>query len=85
MALYTETLGSDEGLTLFDEWSSTGKQTYEGTAKTTAKWRSFRLDVEKPRTIGTLFHFAKEAGFSPKMIYAEVEWLENCGGVRDAA
>ena len=85
MALYTETLGSDEGLALFDEWSSTGKHTYEGSAKTERKWRSFRLDVENPCTIGTLFHFAKEAGFSPKMIYAEVEWLESCEGVRDAA
>lgn len=85
MALYTETRGSKEGLALFDEWSSAGTQKYAGSASTEAKWRSFSLDVENPCKIGTLFHFAKENGFPPEMIYTEVEWLANCGGHQDEA
>jgi hypothetical protein len=80
MALYTETGGSDEGCALFNEWSSKGEEKYAGTAKTAEKWRSFRLDVEVPCKIGTLFWLANANGFSPEMIYAEVESFKKCGG-----
>lgn len=61
MAVFHETQGSDDGLALVDEWSCKGKK-YEGTKSIETKWKSFRLDVERPVTIGTLIKMAKDAG-----------------------
>ncbi len=60
MAVFHETQGSDYGLALVDAWSCKGKK-YEGTKSIEAKWKSFRLDVERPVTIGTLIKMAKDA------------------------
>jgi len=61
MALFHETGGSEEGLQLFDKWSSGGKK-YRNSHDSEAKWRSFRDDMENPITIGTLIKLAKDAG-----------------------
>jgi hypothetical protein len=57
MAIFYETGGSDEGLTIFDDWSSDGMK-YRGIGETRKKWRSFRLDVPHPVTIGSLIRMA---------------------------
>ncbi|MBV5337247.1 MAG: PriCT-2 domain-containing protein, partial [Deltaproteobacteria bacterium] len=61
MAIYNETGGSDEGLDLFDQWSSKGK-TYKGRQEIEAKWRSFKTGQERPVTIGTLIKMATDNG-----------------------
>ncbi|MBJ6802065.1 PriCT-2 domain-containing protein [Geomonas propionica] len=61
MAVYHETRGSDEGLALVDLWSSKGSK-YSGTKDIETKWRSFRLDVPNPLTIGTLIKMARDTG-----------------------
>ena len=82
MALHHETGGNDDGLELFDAWSSTG-QSYKGDKETAAKWRSFKLDHENPCTISTLFWLAAREGISQEMILAELEPFEICGGHND--
>jgi hypothetical protein len=72
MALSNETGGSDDGDTLYDAWSSTGKK-YDGRKATAAKWASFRSDCEGGYTIGTLFMMAEAADFSREQILAEAE------------
>lgn len=59
MAVFHESGGSDEGLALFDEWSSRGS-TYKGLAESELKWRSFESGYAV--TMGTLVHLAKQAG-----------------------
>jgi hypothetical protein len=75
MALHHETAGSDDGLALFDSWSSAG-ETYKGASDTASKWRSFRSDQEGGYTIRSLFWMAGNAGYSPTEIYAETEPFE---------
>jgi hypothetical protein len=60
MAVFHETRGSDDGLELVDAWSS-GGGSYKGTKEVTSKWRSFKLDVPNPITIGTLKRMARAA------------------------
>lgn len=84
MALFYETAGCDDGLALFDDWSRGGEK-YKGAKETRAKWRSFRSAPGVGYKIGTLFLMARKAGHSPKMIYAEVSRLKNCGDDQDAA
>ncbi|ABL01156.1 PriCT-2 domain-containing protein [Pelobacter propionicus] len=61
MAVFHETSGSDEGLALFDRWSSKGSK-YKGIKEIEYKWRSFRFDESTPVTIGTLIKMARDAG-----------------------
>ena len=61
MAVHHESGGSDEGLELAVEWSSRGTK-FKGRAEIEAKWRSFRLDVARPHTLGTLVHLARKCG-----------------------
>lgn len=61
MALFHETGGSAEGLTLADRWSSKGS-TYRGIKEIETKWRSFDAAVSRPVTAGTLIKMAKDAG-----------------------
>ena len=56
MALYNETGGSDEGLALFDSWSSQGSK-YNGNRELQTKWRSFKLGTI---TIASLYKMAGE-------------------------
>jgi hypothetical protein len=61
MALHDHFGGSDEGLQLWDEWSSTGKKYEAGLCE--KKWKSFgRLQGIR---IATLFHLAREGGYKP--------------------
>ena len=61
MAVFHATGGSDEGLALVDEWSSKGLK-YKGIQDIEVQWRSFKADVEKPITIGSLIWMARQAG-----------------------
>jgi hypothetical protein len=53
MALHYETGGKPGGLALWNEWSSTGKK-YQGIGDLDQHWRSFRVDHDNPRTMGSL-------------------------------
>lgn len=53
MALHHETKGSDEGLGLWNEWSSRGEK-YKGLGDLDFHWRSFKLDHDNPRTLASL-------------------------------
>lgn len=63
MAVYHGTGGNDEGLDLYDSWSSTGTK-YKNRREIETKWKSFRSDVANPVTVGTLVHLAKADGAS---------------------
>jgi hypothetical protein len=63
MAVYHETGGSGEGMAIYDSWSSRGTK-YKGINDIRRMWRSFRLDVPRPVTIGTLIMMARESGCS---------------------
>lgn len=53
MALHHETRGSDDGLALWDDWSSNGDE-YKGLQDLDSHWRSFRLDTANPVTVDSL-------------------------------
>jgi len=72
MALYNETHGSDEGLTLFDSWSSGGDK-YKGARETSKKWGSFKLDHPNPLKIGTLIFMVNATGMGSAAIMAAFE------------
>jgi GTPase SAR1 family protein len=72
MAVYHETKGSDEGLTMADEWSSRGS-TYKGFREVAYKWNSFGKYDGQVRTIGSLCHAVEKAGGDPVAIKAKVQ------------
>lgn len=53
MGIYHESGGSEEGFEIANDWSSQG-QKYNGEREIRAKWRSFKLQLKRPITIGTL-------------------------------
>jgi predicted P-loop ATPase len=53
MAIHHETDGSDDGLAIWDQWSSLGEK-YKGTSDLESHWRSFRLDGNNPVTVASL-------------------------------
>ncbi len=57
-SVYEETSGSNEGLSIADEWSATGSKYKAG--EVDLKWRSFVLG--KAGGMSTLAHFAREHG-----------------------
>jgi len=61
MALHSATVGSQEGLDLFDEWSNSGEK-YAGHNEIDYKWRSYARGSGRPITAGTLIYLAREAG-----------------------
>jgi hypothetical protein len=61
MAIHHETDGSDDGLALFDEWSSKGTK-YKGVKDVETQWRSLKKNNATGCTIGTLIWMAREAG-----------------------
>ena len=61
IALHHASNGNADGLRLWDEWSAKGGCYREG--ETAYKWSSFGSYKGNPITIGTLFHFASEAGW----------------------
>jgi len=60
MALFHETKGSDDGLALYDRWSSSGSK-YKGKPDIETKWKSFSLNEPQPVTIATLVMMANNA------------------------
>lgn len=67
MAVFHETGGSDDGLALVDSWSSKGLK-YKDTKDIEVQWRSFKADVDKPITIGSLIWMARQAGADTQSI-----------------
>lgn len=62
-ALHHETEGGDDGLELWDEWSSDG-DTYPGTEGLRREWDSFKGSAGKRlTTMRTVMKMAKEAGY----------------------
>lgn len=60
-AIFHETSGSDAGLALVIAWSSKSSK-YPGDHVMREKWGSFKIDVSKPITIGTLIMMATASG-----------------------
>ena len=60
-AIFYESSGSDEGLDVFDEWSSKGKK-YKNRNEIEIKWRSFRSDIPHPITIATIKKMVADSG-----------------------
>jgi len=64
-ALYDEFDGSDDGFTLFDNWSAQSSK-YDGSEKLYRKWQSFgNSHSENKCTIATVFKYAIENGYKP--------------------
>jgi len=68
-SVYVPVAGDHPGLILWDEWSQGSVLKYKGLADLEACWRSFKPD--SGITIGTLFHHAKQAGWSRAVASAE--------------
>ncbi|HQU80819.1 MAG TPA: PriCT-2 domain-containing protein [Azonexus sp.] len=73
MAIHAETAGSDDGLDLFDQWSSDGA-TYPGRHAIEAKWRSFNSNRQDRCNLGTIINRAKQAGH---------DWIATCPAEED--
>jgi hypothetical protein len=70
MALHYASGGADDGLELWDAWSSGGitgslPDNYAGRADIEYRWQSFHLDRGKGVTLGSLFNAAKGGGWVP--------------------
>ncbi len=68
----------EKGLQLWNEWSSNGAD-YPGESDLRDKWKSFK--VGHGITVGTLFHYAKEAGYQ----FPKVEGIGVTEGQTDIA
>ena len=64
--IFHETGGSEDGLDLYDTWSSKGGK-YRGTREIVGKWKSFNPDHPRPVRLGTLRWMIEAAG---------LDWLE---------
>jgi hypothetical protein len=71
MAIYHETNGSDEGLNIYDAWSSKGTK-YSGTKEICAKWSSFKSGSSTPITVGTIYKLLADQNIH----YCEDEFIE---------
>lgn len=70
MALHHSSGGADDGLELWDAWSSGGitgvlPDSYAGRADIEYRWQSFHLDRKGGVTLGSLFNAAKAGGWVP--------------------
>lgn len=70
MALHHASGGADDGLELWDAWSSGGitgvlPASYAGRADIEYRWQSFHLDRGRGVTLGSLFSAAKAGGWVP--------------------
>lgn len=75
MAIFHETQGSEAGLELANKWSSHGSS-YKDRREIETKWRSFRVDIANPVTVGTLIKRAREAGADTNAIMQTGEKFE---------
>ncbi|MFG6467534.1 bifunctional DNA primase/polymerase [Roseateles sp. BYS87W] len=64
--------GSEAGLELFDAWSASGAK-YKGTCDVLAKWKTFRLDHQRPLRMATLRYMLAEQDRDWMDICAEAE------------
>jgi predicted P-loop ATPase len=71
MALHHETEGSEDGLAIWDQWSSLGAK-YEGSSDLESHWRSFRLDGTNPVT-GASLRISKPADASEFRVITDEE------------
>lgn len=62
MALHHETRGTDEGLALWDEWSSGAADKYPGPEDMRYRWEGFGRGGQRPTTAHRLVRMANEAG-----------------------
>ena len=60
----TQTGQLEQGLQMWNEWSSTAQFKYAGEREILAQWKSFRSDKATTVTLGTLFHIAKNYGWT---------------------
>lgn len=58
MAVHHETEGSEDGLAIYDAWSSRGSK-YKGAGEVRIKWRSLKSDRENCYNIGTIINMVK--------------------------
>jgi hypothetical protein len=65
MALHRATDGSGDGYALWDNWSATGTSYRDG--ETEYKWESFGGYKDTPVMLGTVFFYAREAGWDWEM------------------
>jgi hypothetical protein len=72
MIVHHETGGSEEGLSLLNEWSAMGPK-YPGLANIDYKWKSFGAYTGTPLTIGTLKWMLKERGLNWRELLAAAE------------
>jgi hypothetical protein len=77
MAVFHETGGSSEGLSLFDNWSS-GSKKYGGTKEIEVKWNSFKGHCSNPITVGTLVMLAKRYASETEVHSALADDFEPC-------
>ena len=70
MALHHGTGGSEEGFRLWDRWSQKGGK-YDPDDQRRV-WESFKFTSGKPQTIATLYHLAKQHGWTGKAAKASV-------------
>lgn len=78
MAIHHETGGSEEGLTIADEWSSAGAK-YEGYKKIAEKWNSFSVRSDSTITMGTVRYMLKERGLDANQILKDANVLTKKG------
>lgn len=71
-AIHHETDGSEEGLALADEWSSTGAS-YDGFKSIERKWASLDAGSKNPSTIATISNMVKRAGEDWRDLCAEAD------------
>jgi hypothetical protein len=78
-ALHSSTQGCEDGLEIFDDWSSRGRK-YPGRRRIEYQWQCYDRG---PGTIGigTIRHYLKEEGVSWTALEAEVE--ERLGHIAD--
>jgi hypothetical protein len=78
MAIFHETVGSEEGFRIAVSWSERGRS-YKGEKEIRTKWNSFKSGTSKPITIATLFKMAKDNGADLSSINGSAgEHFEKC-------
>jgi hypothetical protein len=64
MAIYCASQGSEQGSTVFDNWSA--KSSKYNAYATAARWRHYHRSPPSRIGVGSLVYLAKEAGWQPK-------------------
>ena len=59
-----QTFNNEQAFHIWDTWSQGASLRYPGEREMGKQWASFRTNKSNPVTLGTLFHLAREAGWS---------------------